>query len=337
MSDYIAVDCGKYNTKISAFDTVTKARTKFKFRTKISDGTFDDDMLERGTFIVQINDGPVYKIGNAAKTEPEMETSKKTEIHRVCTLSAIALAGASGEVNVVIGIPLQIAGIPVERMAYKDYIIGDGTYKVRVKTDSDGPIMESEFSFKKRLVYPEGLGVLFEYPTLVDGPTAVIDIGNLNTNNTYTDGFNIIADASFTDELGGKVLISGLAQELTSELGMRCDDNLAASTLLRPYEKRFLRPKNGDKEIEEKSRSIIDNYLLEHTKAIKRKCDTRHWPLDFMGVICVGGTARLLEKEIKEVFGTNAFIPENPEFVNVNGFLKKMCADADINLAAEGE
>lgn len=338
MKCYVAVDCGKYHTKVDACGADGKNESRFMFRTKMSDGTFSDDMFEKGTFIVQVDDGPVYKVGNEAKIEASMETSKKTDIHRVCTMTALAIAAArmkADEVNAVIGMPLQLAGIPEERVAYKDFILGEDGAKhlVRLKMDCQSPPVEVRFGISRRLVYPEGIGVLYEYPSIVEGPTAIIDIGNLNTNNTYTDGFHIITESCFTDELGGKVMISGLAQELTSELRMRCDDNLVASTLLRPYDKRFLTARNHDETISQRSREIIDAYMLEHVKAIKTKCDTRHWPLDFMNVICVGGTARLLAREITEVFGPESFIPPSPEFVNACGFLKRVCAADNIDIA----
>lgn len=340
MRGYVAVDCGKYNTKVDACDLHGKNEQRFRFRTKLSEGTFDDDMFDKGTFIVQIDGGPVYKVGSEAKTEPSMETSKKSDIHRVSTMTAIAIAAGkmkADEIVSVIGMPLQIAGIPEERLEYKNFILGadDSEHVVRIKTDCSLPPVDVKFRLIKRLVYPEGIGVLYEYPQKVDGPTAIIDIGNLNTNNTYTDGFHIISESCFTDEMGGKVLISGLAQQLTSELRMRCDDNLVASTLLRPYEERFLRARNNDPAISQRSREIIDAYMLDHVNAIKTKCDTRHWPLDFMNIVCVGGTARLLAKEISDVFGENSFIPESPEFVNVCGFLKRVCAAEGIDLAAE--
>ena len=337
MSHFIAVDCGKYNTKIDAYDADKKKEQKFRYRTKIIEGTFEDDMFDKGTFIVQIDDGPVYKVGNDGKMEPSMETSKKSDIHKVCTMTGIAIAAGkmqAEEVSVAVGMPLQIANIPEERIEYKNFILGEENqvHNVKIKTECNKPPVTVTFKIKKRFVYPEGIGVLYEYPSKVDGPTAIIDIGNLNTNNTYTDGFHIISESCFTDEMGGKVLISGLAQQLTSELRMRCDDNLAASTLLRPYEDRHLRARNGNKEIEEKSREIIDAYLLDHVNAIKTKCDTRHWPLDFMNIICVGGTAKLLTREIGIVFGEDAFIPDQPEYVNVCGFLKRMCAGEGVDV-----
>lgn len=334
---YIAIDAGKYNTKLNTYDAATGNQTLCKFRTKMSEGTFDDDMFEKGTFIVQVDDGPVYKVGRDGRNEPEMETSKKSEIHQVCALTAAALALGPGEhrgVNAAIGIPLQICNIPEERLSYKHFIFGDpgDLHTVRIKTDAAGPVLTSAFSFDRQLVYPEGIGVLYEYPSRLNGPTGIIDIGNLNTNNLYCDAFLINNEGCYTAEMGGKILIAGLSATLTSELGSRVDDNMAASTLLKPYEQRYLRSVKKNREIEIQSKNIIDRYLLEHVRQIKQRCDTRQWPLEFMNIVCMGGTARLLKNEIYQVFGEETFIPEAPEFVNVKGFLKKMCADDGIDL-----
>jgi hypothetical protein len=56
-----------------------------------------------------------------------------------------------------------------------------------------------------------------------------------------------------------------------------------------------------------------------------------------MNVICVGGTAKLLQRELVQFFGENAFIPENPEYANVCGFLKRMCAGAGIDITTARE
>ena len=68
---YVSIDAGKYNTKLNAYDPAAGKQMRAKFRTKISDGTFEDDMFEKGTFIVQIDDGPVYKVGRDGRQEPE--------------------------------------------------------------------------------------------------------------------------------------------------------------------------------------------------------------------------------------------------------------------------
>lgn len=340
MAKYVAVDCGKYDTKVAVYDAETAEYKRFKFRTKVSSGTFEDDMLGANTYLSKIGEGAVCKVGAEARKEAELETSKRSDIHKTCTLTAIALAIAEGhveqdydeEVNVVVGIPYQTCCIVEERLAYKDYILPKEPQKIQVKTSSSGPVVDVSFHFGKRLVYPESIGVLYRYPQKLSGITGVIDIGNLNINAAYCDSFMITEESSFTDELGGKILISGLAQQLTTEMNARCSEDLVAKVLTRGLENRCLNAKNGDKTIDEKSRKIIDAYLLEHTEMIKRKCDSKRWPLSFMNLAMIGGTSQLLSRELKIVFGENIFIPGKPEFVNVEGFLKKMCADDNIEV-----
>ena len=48
----------------------------------------------------------------------------------------------------------------------------------------------------------------------------------------------------------------------------------------------------------------------------------------------MGGTSKLISEELKEAFGDQIFIPEEPEFVNAKGFLRKICADDGIDVGA---
>lgn len=331
---YVAVDCGKYDTKTVIYNEEEVKRSKF--RTKISPGIFEDDMLKKGTMIVQADEGEVYVFGYGANTEPSMETTKKTQVHRTATLSAIAHALGPGEfpeVCVSIGVPLDICANPAERMDYKDFILGkDGaTHTVRWKKESEGPVNETTFTIKKRYVYPEGCGVLWLYPEKCVGSAAVIDIGNLNTNCIYSEGLNPEDDMCFTGELGGKVLIAGLAGALSAELGSRVAETMVAQALLKKGEERHLISAKGDTSIEERSRKIIADYAMNHVKMIKQQCDVHHWPLDFCQIVAVGGTSRLLQDELKEVFGETLFLPENSEYANAEGFLRRMCAGLGVD------
>lgn len=104
------------------------------------------------------------------------------------------------------------------------------------------------------------------------------------------------------------------------------DDNYVAKVLKQPKDKRKLVPNKPNPEIEEQSKNMIDEYLLNHVKMIKRRCDSKHWSLDFMKLVFIGGTSALLENEIRDVFGQDVFIPKNPEYANVKGFLRILCA-----------
>ena len=333
---YVAVDCGKYDTKVSTCDEKGENFRRFKYRTKISKGTFDDDMLERQTYLVRIDGGEVYKVGFGATQEAELESSKKTEVHKICTLMGVAMAvgkSAEGEeISVVAGIPYQTCIIPEERLKYKDFILANESHTVEIKVSSDGPIYKISFSFKQRLVYPESIGVLYVYPQRFSDMAGIIDIGNLNINNTYCEGFEPKQEYSFTDELGGKILISGLSQQLTSELGSRCNEDIVARVLTKPYDQRFLIPRRSDESVSEKSKDIIDKYLIAHAEEIKRKCDAKKWSTNFMDLVAIGGTSKLLARELKIVFGDNLYIPPRPEFVNADGFLCRMCAKDNIEI-----
>lgn len=347
MEKYVAVDSGKYATKYAMYDADKEEIKRCKFRTKISLGTMDDDEIEKGTFIAEI-DGVVYKIGNGATTEAELETTKKTDIHRICTMAAIAMYASSNEedlIHVAVGIPLSDYEVRSKKLEYKKYILpelkydekvsnqtGIMTYKpsdlieVKLKLTSDSVPVTKRFRIASKMICPESSGVLYLDPTkFAEGTTAVLDIGNLNINGSCWNSFEYDKESSITDELGGSILISGLSKKLSTEFS-RCDTSLIARVLRKPLEERKLVPIRPNKEIEEKSHKIICEYLYEHVKQIKRECDAKHWSLNFMNIACIGGTTKLLANELRNVFGEEIYIPDNPEFANVVGFLKLICA-----------
>ena len=340
MSNYIAVDCGKFETKVCSYLEKTQEVKRFKLRTKTGPGVFEDDMLKRGTVIAQVDKGDCVSFGYGAVTEPNMETSKKSDVHRLGTMISIAFALGTGDfkdVYVAIGMPLDIAGNAMERNSYKTYILGDlgEKHTVKWKSESEGPIHTTTFTIKKAYVYPEGCGVLWLYPDRLRSSTAIIDIGNLNTNNIYAEGLNPEDKMCFTGELGGKVLISGLARALEAELGARVIDSMVATALAKETPDRHLVSARGDRSMEEKSAAIIADYALDHVRLIKQSCDVHHWPLSFADIVCVGGTVRLLRNELKEVFGETVFIPEEQEYANVSGFLRRMCASLNVDISGE--
>ena len=328
MAKFIAVDSGKYATKVAVYDPVKKETKKFKFRTKMSEGNFLDDAIESGTFIGSYEKS-VYKIGNGAKIEAELNTSKKSEFHKICTLMAIAMCVTekNEEVTVAIGIPVKEFGVVEKRQEYKDYILPDGNLSIGLKLKSDSPQEEKTFHIVSKSVYPESAGALYlDMKKYADNSAAIIDLGNLNINCTCWQNFELDGKYTITDELGGNILISNLSQELSAEFS-RCDENLVAKILKLPPKERYLRPIKPNKEIEEKSAKIIKSFLLNHVKEIKRKCDSKQWSLDYMQLVFIGGTSELLKDEIKEIFGEEVTIPVEPEYANVVGFLRRLCAN----------
>ena len=329
MERYIAIDSGKYATKVASYNVKEDVTRLQKFRTKISEGNFNDDALETSTLIVEYNK-KIYKIGNGAIQEAELNTSKASEIHRLCVLTAIAMnvsTDETDEVNVAVGIPVKEWENVEKRMEYKNYIMPDGLIEMKLMLKSENQPVVKKFKIKSKHVYPESQGALFIDDVITNSTDTIgiVDIGNLNINCTSWTNRELDRQYSLTDELGGNILINGLSQELSAAFS-RVDENYVAKVLKQPKENRKLIPNRPNSEIEEQSKTMIDEYLLNHVKMIKRRCDSKHWSLDFMKLVFIGGTSALLENEIREVFGQEVYIPVNPEYANVKGFLRVMCA-----------
>lgn len=332
---FIAIDSGKFATKVAEYNPEKKSVKKFSIRTKANDGDFRDDAIENATVVVEI-DGHVYKIGNGARgTGASLDTNKASDVHRLCTLTALATLASSkekDEIYVAVGLPAKDWADVSKRMDYKEYILPDGEVTVSIKKDSASPVVEKTFIIKKKFAFPESMGALFmdETKSFVS-PTSIIgvlDIGNLNLNATLWQGTELIQDKSLTDELGGAILIQELAQELSTNI-TACDELVTANILKADVENRCLPSGMGlsDEQIEE-SRSLIQRVLKNHAERVKRDCRARGWSLDVTRIIAIGGTSKDLENELNEVFG-NITILEDSSYCNVLGYLRMMCAQVD--------
>lgn len=339
MDRYVAVDSGKFATKIAWANQELTQVQKCQFRTKMSRGNMLDDEIGRGTYVCQIGD-EVYKIGNSAATSAELVTSKKSEIHRNCTLLALALIAGEGgtdEFHVAIGTPIDEYLAVEKRLEYRDFILPEGEVTVLYRTQKSD-IIKKTFRIKKRYVYPESAGGLYLDAVKNRDTAAIIDIGSLNVNGTMYHGFEPDREHSTTGELGGQILMRNLASELSAQLGMRCDETLVSDVLRAPLELRFLTPNIPNPEIEEQSRKVIDEFLIGHVREIKRLADAKRWSLDFIPLTFIGGTSQILANEIRQIFGETVTIAESPEFVNALGFLRRMVAyetDTILNITGE--
>ena len=205
-----------------------------------------------------------------------------------------------------------------KRVAYKNYILPDGEISIKVMMKSETEPVEKKFKIVSKHVLPESQGALAlsKMADSIEDTIAVMDIGNLNINCTYWQNGELDKQYSLTDELGGNIMISGLCQELSSAFA-RCDENYVAKVLKLPSEQRCLKPNKPNEAIEKQSKELIDQYLLNHVKQIRRKCDAKHWSLDFITLVFIGGTSDLLRNEIKKIFGDDVYIPKHPEYADV--------------------
>ena len=329
MERFIAIDSGKYATKVAEYFPESDTMKKYSIITKKSAGDFRDDAIEKNTYIVEI-DGVQYKVGNGARGRgAELETSKSTEVHKICVLTVLAMLASSNEkdtINVAIGLPAsEWENISIKE-DFKAYILPDGDVTVKIKSSTMKSPQEKTFKIGRKYCYPESIGALFSKELYDEiGPndiTGVIDIGNLNLNATYWQGVELIQDKSVTTEHGGASLMQSLTQSLSSIC--LCDERIIANVL--KSDDRALPVGFGiTKEQAEESRKIIKSVMLEHAQEVKRQCNTKKWPLDIMRVVAIGGTSKDLEDELHEVF-KNILVLSASEFCNVVGFLRIMCS-----------
>lgn len=329
MIRFISVDTGKYATKCVEYDPNNNTILKSSFKTKISDGDMRDDALESDTMLISF-EGKTYKIGNGARGNgAALETTKMSEIHRICMLSAIAQFVSDNEtdtVNCAIGLPAGEWTNVSKREDYKEFMFPKDEVVIQIRKDNSMVVHEKRFKFGKTFVFPESIGALYMNDSPSIDPNSyvgVIDLGNLNLNATLWQGGELLIDDSITDELGANILTRGLAAELSSQFS-RVNEAMVTNILSKPSEYRYLSGNNDN--IEEESKKVIKIYLLNHAKAIKRDCDSKKWPTSFMTIICIGGTSVVLSEELKEVFGNNITILNNSYFCNAMGFLRIMCA-----------
>lgn len=330
MKRYVAVDTGKFATKVAFYDEKKDETKKFSIRTAHCDGDFRDDAVEENTVIIQVGDGEVYKVGNGARgIGAELTTDKKLDVHRICALTALASVASKKEEDefyVAVLLPAKDWANVSKREDFREFILPEGKVTAKIKGQGNSPIMEKTFTIKKKYVFPESMGALFMDETIGNvGPTSVmgvIDIGNLNLNATLWQGKDLIQDKSSTADLGGSILIQEIAQEISTNV-TTCDEMIAAIILKNgelPY------GMNATKEQEEAILNIVAKVKRQHAEEVKRTCHTRKWSLDLTNIVAIGGTSKDIEAELKAAFGKNLTVLENTEYVNVLGALRMMCA-----------
>lgn len=335
---YVAVDSGKFATKVVEYDAKNDSVRRFSIRTKVSEGDFRDDAIEDQTVIVEI-DGKVYKVGNGARgTGAALETNKQSEAHKLCTLTALATVASANEedeINVAIGLPAKDWSSVSKRCDYKEYMLPEGKITISIKKNSSSPVQKKTFTIKNRYVFPESIGALFMDETIeFISPTSiygVIDIGNLNLNATLWQGKELVQDKSTTAELGGAILIQELAQEISTNI-TACDEMIAANILKSDADNRSLTTDmNLSAEQIEASRVIVQKVLKEHAEKVKRVCRSRNWSLDLTHIVAIGGTSQDIANELTEVFGKITVLKDST-YCNALGYLRMMCSrEPDVN------
>ena len=251
-------------------------------------------------------------------------------------LASVASTKEKDEFYVAVLLPAKSWAKVSEREDFREFILPSGEVTVKIKAKGDSPVLTKTFVIKKKYVFPESMGALFMDETIENvSPTSVmgvLDIGNLNLNNTLWQGTDLVQDKSSTADLGGSILIQEIAQEISTNV-TTCDEMIAAIILKTgelPY------GMNATKEQEEEILKIVAKVKRQHAEKVKRICHSRNWSLELMNLVAIGGTSKDIEPELKEAFGKNLVVLENTEYVNVLGALRMMCSrelDTVINIS----
>lgn len=73
--------------------------------------------------------------------------------------------------------------------------------------------------------------------------------------------------------------------------------------------------------IDNESITLVDSLISEYLQMVLQEIRRNGHNLDTLDVVFVGGTSKLVEGKIRQ-YVPHAFIPENPEWSNCEGFYK---------------
>lgn len=316
MTRTIAVDSGKYETKVSVMTSPGNIKHA-SFKTQLDENVEKADNVTGKTYAVEF-EGKEYILGEQARSQ-SFDRSKQNILHKIATYTAIALemkaGGTNGDfINLAIGCPLSIYINKEARKKYRDYIAPIGR-KINITIDDQ----EYNFVILKAMVYPESSGVVYlnkdRYENHVIG---VIDIGGLNANCCVYDNLVPKAgpDVMFTLEMGGNILTSNIMTRLESDFNTQINESIYEEVMREGY---LL--KNP-----EESAVRISELKKEHVKKIFAECQRHKWSLENMRIVFTGGTSKILRKEIEEIFPTaiTEHLDDDASFKNADGFLKQL-------------
>ena len=316
---FIAVDCGKADTKICIQNTDGSA-TKKILPTRMSEvsGMEDIQRLSGENVYTVGYDGQEYVICSE-KSRGENSNSKKMLMHKIMTLSAIALNVNNDDyVNVAIGCPLDCFEDKEEKVAYRDFILPKGRVDITINGN------EKHFIIDKRMVFPESYGPMFLFPEKFASKTVgVIDIGGFNVNGCYFNDSKLVSDYNLTSQCGKRYIVNEIIGGLRKVFEYTFSEQEMEVILKNGY----VTVNSGTpEEIEEsrrQSEKVLNNKISEYLDKIIRDCAGMNWGVRFCNFIFIGGTSEMIRKHIEAKYPT-AFIPEESNFINAMGFLRKL-------------
>ena len=306
---FIAVDTGKFATKAVTLRGDGSERF-ITFRTK-SEETMRTEAQGK-SYIVEYK-GKRYLVGEQAEVS-SAKLTKAEDIHRISTYTAIhQLANGDDTVVVAIGCPLSVFENPESKEAYKKYMFPDRQIEIKVNETT------KKLTILSVIVFPVSSGIIYldrKYESMSAG---IIDIGGLNVNACVYNKTMPIISTLFTENLGSNVLAQNLKNALATKYGEDIPQWMMEDILRDGY----LVDNMESSGIREGSKEFIADFKKKHIESIIKKCEANGWNLRLTRLVFTGGTSELLRNEILQVI-PGAIICEEPEKVNVRGFLKAM-------------
>lgn len=304
---FIAVDTGKFATKAVTLRGEGSERF-ITFRTK-SEETMRTEAQGK-SYIVEYK-GKRYLVGEQAEVS-SAKLTKAEDIHRISTYTAIhQLANGDDTVVVAIGCPLSVFENPESKEDYKKYMFPDRQIEIKVNETT------KKLTILSVIVFPESSGIIYldrKYESMSAG---IIDIGGLNVNACVYNKTMPIISTLFTENLGSNVLAQNLKNALATKYGEDIPQWMMEDILRDGY----VVDNMSSSGIREGSKEFIADFKRKHIESIIKKCEANGWNLRLTRLVFTGGTSELLRNEILQVI-PGAIICEEPEKVNVRGFLK---------------
>lgn len=183
-------------------------------------------------------------------------------------------------------------------------------YNERVSIKVNG----TDFNFDLKVVlYFEGCGVINNHKNEIgEEPVITMMLGSFNTSAiTFNENGMPIKNQSKSIEYGIIELIAKVQNALLPVVGRTYSDVVV---------KRIIKGKKDG--VDSKVFDITKQVVIEHLVGVRNQLKRLGVELDVYKIIFAGGGAILLEKYLKEVFGDNIVIDNDPLFADAKGALK---------------
>ena len=316
MERYLAIDCGKAETKIAIRNNNDSSVLTKSFPTHVIKKQYTDidTAFNMGnSFQVEFSDSS-YIVGQMATGEESttsISSSKRDLKHKIATLTAIASNVNNGDsVKVAICCPIEEYQNKPRRQEYLDFIIPKGRIDIKINN------VDKNFTITDAIVFPESLGAMNFLPTnLAQSLVGVIDIDGLNVNACLINKGLIETTRCFTGKLGRKFINASVKENLEAKYPAEFSDFEIDSFIENGYVPNH----------KEESSKIIETVLDNHMHKVVDLCKTKNWNIDFMTLMFIGGTSLLLADRIRNKF-PEAVLVENANYVNAIGALKALCS-----------